>query len=41
MEDEKARSTRLAQAKEVVERDLHDLQGNLADLEMVVTKGVA
>ena len=41
VEDEKARSTRLAQAKEVVERDLHDLQGKLVDLEMVVTKGVA
>ena len=32
---------RLAQAKEKVERTLHDLQGKFVDLEMSVSKGVA
>ena len=40
MDDEKARSVRLAQAKEEVERSLHKLQGKFADLEMGVSKGV-
>ena len=41
MDDKKARSVRLAQAKEEVERTLHELQGKFVDLEMSVSKGVA
>ena len=41
VEDEKAWSMRLAQAKEEVERAPHDFQGKFVDLEMSVTKGVA
>ena len=40
VDDEKARSVRLAQAKEEVERGLHELQGKFVDLEMGVSKGV-
>ena len=39
MDDENARSVRLAQAKEEVERSLHELQGKFVDLEMGVSKG--
>ena len=40
VEDGEAQSVRLAQAKEEVERSLHELQGKFVDLEMGVSKGV-